>query len=425
MRPDLGESRWTLYAQRMRTLLLVAALALPNPATPEGPFVDLSFDAACKEAKASDRIVMIDFYAVWCGPCKRLDKVTWKDPGVVEWLGANTVALKIDAEKQTKLASQFKVEAYPTIVFAKPDGTSMGSITGYVAPAAFMKKAADVVAGVKPSDRIREQLAKDSGNLGLHVKLAAELRKEGDYERALYSLQWNWEFNSTLEKGAGAASDWNALILEIEKLIRDYPEARKPFEKRRDDLQQKVMSLDVEQKETRDFMGLNRALSQPERTLEVYDALMKLPERPKILEYGDSLHSLFGAVIPRLLKAGRYAEVVAGIGDPDKFMDKQLADLKITTDAIPDNEMFRNIMRGQVMTKSGQLYQALIGTGEHDAAGSALAARMVEFDPSVHTWNRLIRIARKAKRKELRVKLREMALEALPKSVHRKVKKIR
>src|SRR5580765_4969291 len=100
---------------------LVLAPISPGRIEIEGPFQELGFDQALAAAKKDGKVVMIDFFTTWCGPCKRLDKVTWADADVQKWLGEKTVALKIDAEKEAKLADRFDVHAYPTIVFVKAD----------------------------------------------------------------------------------------------------------------------------------------------------------------------------------------------------------------------------------------------------------------------------------------------------------------
>ena len=64
------------------------------------PFSNLSFEAASKQAAQTGKIVLVDFYTTWCGPCKLLDKTTWTDAVVIQLLEQKTVALRIDAEKE-------------------------------------------------------------------------------------------------------------------------------------------------------------------------------------------------------------------------------------------------------------------------------------------------------------------------------------
>lgn len=109
-------------------------------------FAHLSFDDALAAAKKDNKVVMVDFFTTWCPPCKKLDQVTWQDPRVIAWLGEKSVALKIDAEKETALAARFGVNAYPTMVFVEPDGREIGRVMGYLPPAQFLDQAAKVIA---------------------------------------------------------------------------------------------------------------------------------------------------------------------------------------------------------------------------------------------------------------------------------------
>src|SRR5580765_2360646 len=133
------------------------AVAAPDPAI-DGPFQEMTFEQALAAAKKDGKVVMIDFFTTWCQPCKRLDKVTWADEGVQKWLGEKTVPLKIDAEKEVKLAEQFEVKAYPTIVFVKADGTKIDAIVGFKEPKAFMELAKDALAGRTSAVRLNEKL---------------------------------------------------------------------------------------------------------------------------------------------------------------------------------------------------------------------------------------------------------------------------
>src|SRR5437879_2800757 len=97
-------------------------------AAAEEPFADVSLKQAKADAREKDRVVMIDFYTTWCGPCKQLDKTTWKDEDVQKWLGKHVVAIGLDAEQHEKTASKYNVHAYPTILFIKPDGEEIDRI---------------------------------------------------------------------------------------------------------------------------------------------------------------------------------------------------------------------------------------------------------------------------------------------------------
>src|SRR5258708_1224581 len=117
---------------------LAVGLALYATTLFAEPFSDLSFDAASKKAAQSGKIVFVDFYTTWCGPCRLLDKRTWTDAAVIQALEQKTVALRLDAEKETELAARYRIEAYPTVVLIKPDGTELDRLVGYRDPKTFL-----------------------------------------------------------------------------------------------------------------------------------------------------------------------------------------------------------------------------------------------------------------------------------------------
>ena len=138
--------------------LLVAIAACAQSAAPvEHPFVALPFDAALSQAKQANKPVMVDFFTTWCGPCKRLDRETWKDPAVVEWLDRSCIALKADAEKETALAKRFDITGYPTIVFVAADGKEIDRLVGFRDAQEFLRDSQSLLAKKERYDKLPKQ----------------------------------------------------------------------------------------------------------------------------------------------------------------------------------------------------------------------------------------------------------------------------
>lgn len=120
-------------------LALAAYPVLFPPATPEvfKHTDSLTYDQALEQVSAlppEDRpILILDFGASWCGPCKRMDADTWSDPRVKAWLDENALPLQIDVDHNPDLARTFNVSGIPDIVAVK-DGNTIARVVGYHSP---------------------------------------------------------------------------------------------------------------------------------------------------------------------------------------------------------------------------------------------------------------------------------------------------
>ena len=85
------------------------------------------------EAQNSKKLIFIDVYTTWCGPCKEMAKTTFTDEEVGELFNKKFVNLKIDAENDSDgayIASNFKVNAYPTLLFLDENGKLLKKLVG-------------------------------------------------------------------------------------------------------------------------------------------------------------------------------------------------------------------------------------------------------------------------------------------------------
>ena len=111
------------------------------------------YQKALDTAKAEKKMVLLDFTGSnWCGWCKKLDKEVFSTPEFKDYAQKNLVLVKLDfprglpqpaAEKaqNEKLAKQFNIEGFPTIIVLNAEGKPVGEM-GYMegGPSAFVGK---------------------------------------------------------------------------------------------------------------------------------------------------------------------------------------------------------------------------------------------------------------------------------------------
>lgn len=113
--------------------------------TEEGiDFQDLTFDEALAKAKKENKLVFLDAYTSWCGPCKMLERTTFKSKKVGDVFNKNFINIRIDMEKGEgpNISRKYQVRAYPTLILIKPDGQQATRMLGYM-------KEEQLLAGVK------------------------------------------------------------------------------------------------------------------------------------------------------------------------------------------------------------------------------------------------------------------------------------
>lgn len=96
-------------------------------------FTDINFD---QEAVKAEKLVVVDFYADWCGPCKMMAPV-------IEELATELAEVakigKLNVDDSPNTARAYSVMNIPTILFLK-DGVVVDKIVGAVPKASLVEK---------------------------------------------------------------------------------------------------------------------------------------------------------------------------------------------------------------------------------------------------------------------------------------------
>lgn len=125
--------------------------------------------------QSQDRLVIVDFWAEWCEPCKDLMPILQK---LAHEYADSVILATVDCDKQQEIAGQFGVRNLPTVMLVKGG------------------QPVDGFAGVQPESQIREMLAKHlpSPEEGL-LEQGAQLIAAGDYAAAFPVIKQAFELN--------------------------------------------------------------------------------------------------------------------------------------------------------------------------------------------------------------------------------------
>ena len=110
-------------------------------------FIEEDWNQALKAAHDENKLVFIDIYATWCGPCKMLKQYTFTDAAVGEFFNKNFVNVSIDGEKGVgpQLAQQYSIEGYPSLIVADATGKPVLITAGYIPADVLMQFAKEAL----------------------------------------------------------------------------------------------------------------------------------------------------------------------------------------------------------------------------------------------------------------------------------------
>ena len=99
-----------------------------------------TFAEVLKKAQREKKMVFVDFYTDWCGPCKKMTAEVFSRDNVGAYFNATFISYKINAEKGEgpEIARKYRVDAYPTMFFLHPDGSPVHRIVGSKSENAFL-----------------------------------------------------------------------------------------------------------------------------------------------------------------------------------------------------------------------------------------------------------------------------------------------
>ena len=94
--------------------------------------INWSSYADAQKGDHNGRKYFIYFYSERCGYCKMLETKTFSNAAVVDYINANYTPVRVNIEKEVKIASRFQVYTIPDLRFLTPEGDSIARWPGYL-----------------------------------------------------------------------------------------------------------------------------------------------------------------------------------------------------------------------------------------------------------------------------------------------------
>ena len=122
----------------------VTLLAVDKGNNDTGPLTWMKYDDAVALAKKENRHILINFTTKWCGWCKKMKKITYRDSMIVATLNNHFALAVVDGDSydmiklndgditERGLTKKYFVKGYPTTWFLEPNGDKIAPVGGFV-----------------------------------------------------------------------------------------------------------------------------------------------------------------------------------------------------------------------------------------------------------------------------------------------------
>lgn len=167
-----------------------------------------SLQEALAQAKRQDKILFVDFYAVWCGPCKRMAREVFTQDSIGAYFNKHFICLQLDAEKpeNVELAKLYKVDAFPTLAFIGKDGKALSVTVGALNSSELMEAAKTALGEQVGFKQLYDQYRKEPENLQIQQQMLLQASRFLMAQDGMDAEKW---------------------VVRINKIYRSYIEAKK------------------------------------------------------------------------------------------------------------------------------------------------------------------------------------------------------
>lgn len=318
----------------MRLLAIALGLVLAPAPPADEPFAELTFREAAARASREGRLLLLDFTAAWCPPCRRMEAQTWPDAELRAWLAEHALAIQVDLDAEPELARRFDVQAIPTVLFLRGEAV-LDRHTGFLDAPELRAWGAGLLEGrtmadAREAELVRMARSRDASTLHDY---AEELAHLGRLDEAAAAFVRAWDASRSEPSMVGVRHSF--LLSDMLDLAERHPPARPAFERlRRESALRAFASDPPDVDDLQDWFSLSKALGheadivawfeqEVDEQGRLYGSRFAVPQDPRLVPLRMRTEQV-------LVELGRYDEVMRLYEDPVRLARNSQLMLRVT-----------------------------------------------------------------------------------------------
>lgn len=201
-------------------LLLFLARLIPAQAEENMTFFNGSFIEALEKAKSQQKLLFIDCFTTWCGPCKKMSSQVFTNNEVYNYFNKNFICYALDMEKGEgiDIAKKYSVKNYPTFLWLDGTGKQIHRSVGSAEASVFLTTASNALNPKGNLSYLKQKYESGNREPDLMLSYAHELKTAYDMNYQLIADEY---FRSQPINELASEKNWKT-ILEFTPNIDSY-----------------------------------------------------------------------------------------------------------------------------------------------------------------------------------------------------------